>query len=79
MTWEIDTIALPREIEIYEKLTQWMGNFPCFCFRNNLTVYAMAYRLTSGADRTLILTRNLRNYINKESKIYGYYEITEIE
>lgn len=79
MTWKIDSLGIDNELTIYKSLTQFMGNFPCFCFRDGNRVYALGHRITALADYTLEETKKIRNYINPTSVIYGYYNARKIE
>ncbi len=74
MTWEIDSLGIRKEKEkIYWTLHEFMGNFPCYIFRNGNSVYALASRLTSDSNNTKKLTLQLRKYINENSPIYSLF------
>ncbi|MBK9449516.1 MAG: hypothetical protein IPN95_08885 [Bacteroidetes bacterium] len=70
MTWTIDSAGILNEKEIYASLHEYMGNFPCYIFRSNNTVYAMSHRLTTAATRTRELTERLRDYTDKNAILY---------
>jgi len=79
MSWEIDSVGIKNELKIYESLTHFMGNFPCFCFRDGNRIYALGHRMTSSAGYTLNETKRLRDYINRGSSIYGYWNLRIID
>jgi len=79
MTWEIDSIGIKKELTIYKSLTQHMGNFPCFCFRDSNKVYALCHRTSYMAKHTLAETKKIRSYVNPMAPIYGYYDARKIE
>lgn len=72
MTWTIDKAGKTKERQIYRELIDFMGNFPCYMFRSQDKVYAIAHRLTSANERTKQLTMELRDVIDVKSKIYGH-------
>lgn len=74
MTWSIDSLGIKIEKEIYASLHEFMGNFPCYIFRSEKTVYAMCHRMSDAAARTRQLTEQLRNYIDASSMIYRPFE-----
>jgi hypothetical protein len=77
MTWELDLVGVEKEI--FTLLIQEMGNFPCFCFRADNRIYAFASRLSNTAKQTLIETKKLKDFINPQASIYGYYELRKID
>lgn len=70
MTWTIDSIGIKNEKEIYTALHEFMGNFPCYIFRSEKTVYAMSHRMTVAATETRELTERLRNVLDTNAIIY---------
>lgn len=78
MTWTIDATGIAKEDQIYRELIDFMGNFPCYMFRSNDKVYAIAHRLTNANERTKLLTMELRDIIDPKSKVYGHDNKTEL-
>ena len=70
MTWHIDSTGIRNEEMIYTSLHEYMGNFPCYIFRQNSTVYAMSHRMTVAWKETKELTSKLKNYMGESSSIY---------
>lgn len=79
MTWKIDSEELKMEKEIIKRLIGFMFNYPCYVFRNNDKLYAVGHRQTVMYKQTLDLTEQLRDFINKESAIYGNHNIENFE
>ena len=70
MTWTIDREGVRNEKEIFAALHEFMGNFPCYIFRSEKTVYALSHRMTAAATKTGQLTEQLRNFIDANAIIY---------
>lgn len=70
MTWNIDSVGIDKEEDIYGALHDFMGNFPSYVFRSKNEVYAMCHRQTVMASKTLELTEKLRTYIDSTAKIH---------
>lgn len=70
MTWTIDSSGIKNEKEIYKALHIFMGNFPCYIFRKNNTVFAMSHRMTIAASETRKLTERLRDFIDTSIILY---------
>lgn len=71
MTWTMDSAGIENEATIYQSLIQWMGNFPCFIFRDKDRVYALGHRLTVHAPQTHDLAKQLQAYIHPDGQLYG--------
>ncbi|HAD14402.1 MAG TPA: hypothetical protein DCF33_18425 [Saprospirales bacterium] len=73
MTWNIDSTGIKNEKNIYTALHEFMGNFPCYIFRSENTVYAMSHRMSVSATDTRALTERLRYFIDPHAIIYHPY------
>lgn len=71
MTWTIDSTGIENEKEIYTALHEFMGNFPCYIFRSEKTLYAVSHRISGAATYTRELTKRLRNFIDTNAIIYS--------
>lgn len=74
MTWDIDSAGIRSEEKIYGRLHGVMGNFPCYIFRSNNTVYALGHRMTVHAKNTRILAEQLRAYIDPSCYLYKPFD-----
>lgn len=72
MTWTIsdDGIKIEKEILLY--LVNYRQNYPICCFRNNEKVYLIMQRSSNQIEHTIMLSQNLRNFINKDTEIYSW-------
>lgn len=77
MSWDIDARGIAQEKTIYVNLIDFMGNYPCYMFRDGNRFYAMAHRQTVHAKWTKELMEEFRDMINPEFKLYGHHNRSE--
>ena len=79
MSWGVNDEGVKQEKIIFQRLIHYRDNFPIFCFRSGTEIFTIMNRRSVTYKRTKKVAEKLRDYINKESIIYDYRNIKDLQ